>query len=184
MSCCLCCFAKKDAGDEKTYKKLESDEKSGRYGATSDNQYLPPTPVTKQGQVNKAAADFDEIWAAFDVDGDGTVNVEETFDTLKRKADNLDVAKVGILVSMVTGGKQRMGKDDLKALLEVAEKCKKFPQLEQLLTSDYDQSGSISKGELAELLRLSEADAAQVVASADVNGDGSLSIKEILKAFG
>jgi len=130
-----------------------------------------------------AGADFDEIWGAFDVDGDGTVNVEETFDTLKGKAENLDVGKVGILVSMVTGGKQRMGKEDLKLLLEVAEKCKAFPQLELLLTSDYDQSGCITKDELAQLLGLSEADAGQIIAAADVNGDGSLSIREILKAF-
>ena len=34
---------------------MESEEKSGRYGATSENQYLPPTPVTQQGQVNKVS---------------------------------------------------------------------------------------------------------------------------------
>lgn len=131
-----------------------------------------------------AEVDFDEIWAAFDVDGDGTVDAAETFDTLKRKAENLDEAKVGILVSMVTGGSQRMGKEDLKVLLDVADKCNSFPQLEQLLTSDYDKSGSISKDELAQLLGLSDDQADQLVESVDDNGDGELSIKEILKAFG
>merc|ERR1712200_389855 len=194
MSCCLCCLPKGGGKEEKSYKKLDAEEKGGSggggsYGATSDNQYIPPTPsgvVTSQsqGQVNKAAAgNFEEVWAAFDVDGDGTVDVAETYDTLKRVAENLDETKVGILVSMVTGGKQRMGKEDLKVLLDVADKCNNFPQLELLLTSDNDKSGSIDKGELGQLLGLSEAQAEEIVKAADVNGDGSLSIKEILKAF-
>ena len=32
----------------------------------------------------QASVEFDDIWAAYDIDGDGTVNVAETFDTLKR----------------------------------------------------------------------------------------------------
>ena len=35
----------------------------------------------------------------------------------------------------------------------------------------------ITKDELAQLLGLSEADAGQIIAAADVNGDGSLSIR-------
>jgi len=182
MSCCLCCLPKSGGKEEKSYKKLGAEEKSGSYGATGDNQYLPPT-ATGQGQVNKASVEFDDIWAAYDIDGDGTVNVAETFDTLKRKNDKLEEQKVGILVSMVTGGKQRMTKEDLKLLLGVADAVKENPQLELLLTSDYDQSGSIGKDELADLLGLSADQAAGIIQSADVNGDGSLDIKEILKAF-
>lgn len=128
-------------------------------------------------------ANFDEIWAAYDVDGDGSVDVNETFDTLKRVSESLSEEKVAIMVSMITGGKERMTKEDLKVLIDVAEKCKDAPNLEKLLTSDNDKSGTISKDELAELLGLSDADATNLIAAVDKNNDGVLSIKEILIAF-
>jgi len=188
MSCCLCCLPKSGSTNDKTYKKLEAEEKTGSYGATSANQYTPPAPkggvASKgQGQVNKAQADFDEIWAAYDVDGDGTVDCKEALDTLQRIANDLDEEKVAILVSMITGGKDRMDKEDLKQLLDVANRCATFPQLEKLLTSDYDKSGSISKEELGDLLGLDESQAAELLAAVDEDGDGNLSVKEILKAF-
>ena len=39
-----------------------------------------------------AAGNFEEVWAAFDVDGDGTVDVAETYDTLKRCVKNFFIA--------------------------------------------------------------------------------------------
>lgn len=128
-------------------------------------------------------ADFDDIWAAYDIDGNGTVDVPETFDTLSRQCPSLQEEKVAIMVSMVTGGATRMSKDELKLLLDIADKCSENPGLEALLTSDNDKSGTISKGELAQVLGLADDQAAQLVAAVDKNGDGVLSIKEILIAF-
>jgi len=188
MSCCLCCLPKSGAKKDNTYKKIEAEEKTGSYGSTSDNQYIPPTPSAgvapeSQGHVNEAAADFDDIWAAFDVDGDGTIDVAETFDTLKRKAANLTEEKVDILVHMVTGGEPRMKQEDLKVLLDIADKCATFPQLEFLLTSDTNKDGKVSEVELQNLLGLNEDQTRQIMGEADKDEDGFLSIKEILIAF-
>jgi len=187
MSCCLCCLPKSGAKKDNTYKKIEAEEKTGSYGSTSDNQYIPPTPAgvapKSQGHVNEAAADFDDIWAAFDVDGDGTIDVAETFDTLKRKAANLTEEKVDILVHMVTGGEPRMKQEDLKVLLDIADKCATFPQLELLLTSDTNKDGKVSEEELQNLLGLNEDQTRQIMGEADKDEDGFLSIKEILIAF-
>lgn len=128
--------------------------------------------------------DFEEVWAAYDVDGDGTVSAAECFDTLSRVAPAVKKENVEALVAMITGGKgKRMTKDNLKTLLALSEKINQTPALEQLITGDKDLSGKVDKSELAAALGMKEADAAEIIAGVDEDNDGKLSITEILLAF-
>jgi len=131
---------------------------------------------------------FDDIIKAFDVDDDKTVVASEIVKVIVKQAPSLKEENVGRLVCIALGAnlEDKVTKAQIKQLCKVADLVEDNAGLEDLLLSDADGDKSISKSEFTAVLgdKLSKEDLESVFSQVDADGSQSLTVQELLKAFG
>jgi len=151
-----------------------------------------PASEARKNLTKQQISEFEEAFAMFDSDGDGTITTKELGNVMRSLGQEPTDQELRDMINEVdTDGNGEIDFEEFLDLLvkKMGEDDPEEEMKQAFRIFDKDNNGTIDANELKNVMKqlgenLTDDEVAQMVAEADLNGDGQIDFEEFKKMMG